>query len=104
MRSSASFLFLLIHRKVHLAQQVLEARVGAQGIKVGQAEIGQVRVVLLIGFFKPIDGQVVVTSIEIVSRDIQSRYALAWLPIPFCHEVRYSTISALVAGFFKAIL
>ena len=44
-------LFLLIHREAYPAQQVLETRIGAQGIPGRYTDIGQVGIVLLIGLF-----------------------------------------------------
>ena len=44
-------LFLLIHRKVHLAQQFLEAWVGAQGITKRFSDVRQVGATHLVGLF-----------------------------------------------------
>jgi len=73
---------------LHIAEQFLEAWVGAQGISIRVAEIRQVGVMLFVGFFEPIDGQVVVTSLNICTGDSSSSYIMAWLPVSFCQEVR----------------
>src|SRR5208282_4635481 len=52
-------------RKVHAAQEVLEARVGAQTIVLGQAEVRHVRIADLKGFFQPLEGKVFLAALKI---------------------------------------
>jgi hypothetical protein len=53
-------LFFLIDRKVHLTQQVLEARVGAQGRELHECiDIGHDRIAHLETFLEPFEGLVI---------------------------------------------
>jgi hypothetical protein len=103
MPRSLSFLFLLLHREVHSAQQVLEARVGTQGIVEGQAKVLHAGIVLLEGFLEPVYGQFVFTRINISKSDTMCvENPLAWLPVPCCQNVSDSSLGSMVAALFEA--
>ena len=62
-------LFLLIHWKVHLAQQFLEARVGTQGVQVRSTDVRQIWLMVLVSLLEPVDGKVMIAGGEICPSD-----------------------------------
>ena len=81
-------LSFIIRWEADLAQQVLEAWVGAQAIIDRRADIGKVWFMLLKGLFEPIDALLVIACVKIPRGDDICPHPLAWLPVPFCLEVR----------------